>query len=57
MIVRAKNRRSDYYPPLERYVKTDASDGMTGFSAQLLRESLHKRITLITSRRVVPLAE
>lgn len=57
LIVRARNREADYYPVLERYVVSDAYDGMTRLLALLLLESLHKRIALITSRRVLPLAD
>ncbi len=57
VIVRAKNRHTDYYPLLDRYAATDAHDGMTRLLALLLLESLHKRITLLTSRRVVRLAD
>ncbi len=57
VIVRARNRRVDYYPLLEGYAKTDRYDGMTRLLALLLSESLHKRIALITSPRVIPLAD
>ncbi len=57
VIVRARARQSDYYPLLERYAKTNAHDGMTRLLALLLLESLHKRIALMTSRRVIPLAD
>ena len=57
IIVRARNRRADYYPLLDRYAKSDAYDGMTRLLALLLLESLHKRIAPITSRRVVPLTD
>ncbi|MFT4216846.1 MAG: Fic family protein [Micropruina sp.] len=57
VIVRAKNRQTDYYPLLDRYATTDAHDGMTRLLTLLLLESLHKRIALITSRRVVSLAD
>lgn len=57
VIVRARNRRIDYYPLLERYAHSNSHDGMTRLLALLLLESLHKRITLITSRRVIPLAD
>ena len=57
VIVRAKNRETDYYPLLNKYAKTNDHDGMTRFLALLLLESLHKRLALITSRRVIPLAE
>lgn len=57
VIVRSRKRQVDYYPALERYAKTDAHDGMTRLLALLLLESLHKRIALLTARRVVPLAD
>ena len=57
VIVRARNREADYYALLAQYAKTDAHDGMTRLLALLLQESLHKRIALITSRRVIPLAD
>ncbi|MFT3970853.1 MAG: Fic family protein [Micropruina sp.] len=57
VIVRAKNRHTDYYPLLDHYAATDAHGGMTRLLALLLLESLHKRIALLTSRRVVRLAD
>lgn len=57
IIVRARNRRQDYYPLLDAYAKTNAHDGMTRYLTLLLLESLHKRIALVTSRRVIPLAD
>jgi DNA-binding LacI/PurR family transcriptional regulator len=55
VIVRSRNRRSDYYPLFARYVVADDHVGMTRLLALLLQESLHKRIALISSRRIVPL--
>lgn len=55
VIVRAKRREHDYYPAIARYATTGAHDDMTGLLALLLRESLHKRIALLTSPRIVPL--
>ncbi len=57
VIVRAKNRQVDYYPHLERYAKTGEHGGMTRLLALLLIESLHKRIAMVSSRRIIPLAE
>lgn len=57
VIVRARNRQLDYYPLLAQYAKTDAHEGLTRLLALLLLESLHKRIALMTSRRVIPLAD
>ncbi|MBS1674244.1 MAG: Fic family protein [Actinobacteria bacterium] len=57
VIVRARNRRIDYYPQLEQYGRTNSHDGMTRLLVLLVLESLHKRIALVSSRRVIPLAE
>lgn len=57
VIVRARNRRSDYYPMLEEYSRKGSHAGMTGLLALLLLESLHKRIAVISSPRVVPLSD
>mgnify|MGYP001217485700 CR=1 FL=1 len=57
VIVRARNRQTDYYPVLDKYARTDDHDGMTRLLALLLLESLHKRLALITSRRVIALAD
>ena len=57
MIVRAKNRQVDYYPHLERYAKTGEHGGMTRLLALLLFESLHKRIAMVSSRQIIPLAD
>lgn len=57
VIVRARNRRADYYPLLDQYAKTNRHDGMTRLLVLLLLESLHKRIALLTSPRVLPLAD
>lgn len=57
VIVRARNRRVDYYPVLTQYAKNNSHDGMTRLLALLVLESLHKRIALISSRRVIPLAD
>ncbi len=56
VIVRARNRRTDYYPLLSRYAVTDDHTGMTRLLGLLLREAIHKRLALIESPRVVPLA-
>lgn len=57
VIVRARNRRVDYYSLLAQYAKSNSHDGMTRLLALLVLESLHKRIALISSRRVIPLAD
>lgn len=57
VIVRARNRRVNYYPVLEQYAQTSSHEGMTRLLTLLVLESLHKRMALITSRRVIPLAD
>ncbi len=57
VIVRARNRDSDYYPLFTRYALTDDHSGMTRLLALLLQESLHKRIALITGRGTIPLSQ
>jgi hypothetical protein len=57
VILRAKNRFTDYYPLLEAYQRTDKFDGMTKLLSLLLLEALHKRIAQLTSPGVVPLAQ
>jgi Fic family protein len=57
VIIRAKNRFTDYYPLLETYQRTDKSADMTKLLSLLLLEALHKRIAHLTSPRIVPLAQ
>lgn len=57
VIVRARSRRTDYYPLLEEYSKKGTHAGMTRLLLLLLQESLHKRIALLSSPRIVPLAD
>ncbi|HCS59931.1 MAG TPA: hypothetical protein DIW46_00820 [Microbacterium sp.] len=57
VIVRARHRRVDYYSLLEQYARLNSHDGMTRLLVMLVLESLHKRMALLTSRRVIPLAD
>ena len=56
IIVRARNRQRDYYSLLATYARTGNHAGMTRLLSLLVIESLHKRIALVTSRRVIPLS-
>jgi Fic family protein len=56
IIVKNKGKNADYYPYFDRYMATGKADGFTGRFALLLMESLHKRIAILTSRRIVPLS-
>ena len=57
VIVRDKGKVRDYYPLFEGYVVTGRYAGMTDLLARLLAESLHKRITILSGRRPVSLAD
>lgn len=57
MIVRARSKHAEYYPALDAHARTDRHDAMTRLLALLVLEALHKRIALLTSPEVVPLAD
>lgn len=56
VIVRARSRHAEYYPALDSYARTDRHDAMTRLLALLVLEALHKRLALLTSPEVIPLA-
>ena len=55
IIVQHKSKRSEYYPLFDRYAVTLKFDGFTALFALLLQEALHKRIALLTAKKIVPL--
>ncbi|SEB38967.1 Fic/DOC family protein [Microbacterium hydrocarbonoxydans] len=57
VIVRARNRRAEYYPALDAYSRANRHDEMTRLLALLVLEALHKRISLLTSPEVIRLSE
>jgi Fic family protein len=57
VIVRAKGRERDYYPLLDHFTRTDDHTGMTKLLTVLLQESLHKRIAILTARRIIRLSD
>lgn len=57
IIIRGKSKHTDYYPLFDDYRKNNAADGFTELFALLLMESLHKRITLLTAPRIIPLSQ
>ncbi|MFT4135355.1 Fic family protein [Microbacterium sp.] len=57
VIVRARGRHTEYYPALEAYRRTDRHDAMTRLLTLLVLEALHKRLALVTSRDIIPLAD
>lgn len=56
IIIQNKSKHSDYYPLFEEYRKNSRFDGFTELFALLLMESLHKRIALMTSPKVINLS-
>lgn len=55
VIIQNKSKHTDYYPLFSKYQTTLKFDGFTALLAILLQESLHKRIALLTAKRIVPL--
>lgn len=57
IIIQNKNKLTEYYPLFDEYRRSGKFDGFTELLALLLIESLHKRIALLTSPKVIPLAD
>ena len=57
VIIMNKTKFRDYYPLLDAYERDGDLEPMTDLIAGLLIESLYRRITKLTARRIVPLAE
>lgn len=56
IIIQNKNKHTAYYPLFSKYQSTMKFDGFTELFAQLLQETLHKRITLLTAKKIIPLS-
>ena len=57
IIIRNKSKHTDYYPLFDEYIRTNQCDGFVELFALLLMESLHKRIALLSSPKIVKLSE
>jgi Fic family protein len=57
IIIQSKSKHTDYYPLFDQYRKNNKYDVFTELFALLLMESLHKRIALLTSPKIIPLSE
>jgi Fic family protein len=55
IIIQNKSKHSDYYPLFTDYQTTMKHEGFAALFAILLQESLHKRIAVMTAKRIVPL--
>lgn len=57
IIVRGKSKHADYCPLFDEYRKGNKHDGFTELFALLLIESLHKRLSLVNSPKIIPLSQ
>lgn len=57
IIIQNKSKFTDYYPLFDDYRRTNRYDGFTELFALLLQESLNKRITLLSSPKIIRLSE
>jgi Fic family protein len=56
IIIQNKSKHTEYYPLFSQFQTTRKSGGFTELFALLLQESLHKRITLLTAKKIIPLS-
>lgn len=56
IIIQNKSKHSEYYPLFAKYQTTLKFDGFTSLFAELLQESLHKRICILSGQRMIPLS-
>ena len=56
IIIQNKSKHTEYYPLFRDYPITMKFGGFTQLFALLLQEALHKRITLLTAKKIIPLS-
>jgi Fic family protein len=56
IIIQNKSKHTEYYPLFTRYQSTMKFGGFTELFALLLQESFHKRISILTAKKIIPLA-
>lgn len=56
IIIQNKSKHTEYYPLFNHYPVTLKFGGFTELFALLLQESLHKRITILTAKKIIPLS-
>jgi Fic family protein len=56
IIIQNKSKHSEFYPLFTQYQSTLKSGGFTELFALLLQESLNKRITILTTKKIIPLS-
>ncbi|MFD3294145.1 Fic family protein [Aquirufa sp. KTFRIE-69F] len=57
IIIPNKSKHTEYYPLFAQFQTTMKSDGFTKLFAMLLLENLHKRITILTAKKIIPLSK
>ncbi len=56
IIIQNKSKHTEYYPLFTQYQSKLKFGGFTELFALLLQESMHKRITILTAKKIIPLA-
>lgn len=56
IIIQNKSKHTEYYPLFTQFQSTMKFGGFTKLFALLLLETLHKRITLLTAKKIIPLS-
>jgi Fic family protein len=56
IIIQNKSKHTEYYPLFTQYQSKLKFGGFTELFALLLQESLHKRISILTAKKIIPLA-
>jgi len=56
IIIQNKSKLTEYYPLFTQYQSTLKFGGFTELFSLLLQESLHKRISILTAKKIIPLA-
>lgn len=57
IIIPNKSKFDEYYPALDEYTKTNKVDKLTELFASLLIEALYRRITKLTAKKIIPVAD
>lgn len=56
IIIQNKSKHTEYYPLFTRYQSSMKYEGFTRLFALLLQEALHKRISIFTAKKIIPLS-
>ena len=57
IIIPNKSKHTEYYPLFAQFQTTMKSGGFTKLFALLLQETLHKRISILTAKKIIPLSK